>query len=63
MAAYVCLVVLALGLVTLVWGNYWATIQIGSAEPPLVVGVTFVALAAIVIIVSAIRSLWLYPLN
>jgi hypothetical protein len=56
----VCLVFLALGLVTLVLGNYSdrqrRAIHFG-------VGVTFVALAAIVMIVLAVRSLWLYPLN
>jgi uncharacterized membrane protein len=60
MAVYVCLVFLALGLVTLVWGNYSdprrRAISLG-------VGVTFVAFAAIVMIGSAIRSLWLYPLS
>jgi hypothetical protein len=60
MVVYVCLVFLALGLVTLVWGNY-------SDRPRKLstfgLGVTFVALAAIVMIVSAISSLWLYPLS
>jgi hypothetical protein len=60
MAAYVSLVVLVLGFVTLVWGNY-------SDRQRRVthfwVGVTFVALAVFVMIVSAIRSLWLYPLS
>jgi sugar phosphate permease len=60
MTVYVSLVLLTLGLLTLVFGNYSdrqrRAIHFG-------VGVTFVALAAIVMMVSAIRSLWLYPLS
>jgi hypothetical protein len=60
LAIYVCLVFLLLGLVTLAWRNHSdrhrQAIQFGVA-------VTFVALAAIVMIGAAIRSLWLYPLN
>jgi hypothetical protein len=60
MAVYLTLVFLALALMALVWGNYsdrrLRAIHFG-------VGVTFVALAAIVVIVSAIGSLWLYPLG
>jgi hypothetical protein len=60
MAVYVCLIFLALGLLTLVLGN--------TADPQrkashFWVGATFVALAASAMIVSAIRSLWLYPLS
>jgi hypothetical protein len=60
MAVYVCLLFLALELMTLVWGNYSdrrrRVIHFGW-------GATFVALAAIVMLASAIRSLWLYPLS
>jgi hypothetical protein len=48
-----------LGLATLVWGNYSnrqrKALHFGT-------GVAFVALAAIVVMAAAIRSLWLYPL-
>jgi hypothetical protein len=60
MAVYVCLALLTLGLVTLVWGNYsdrqYRAIHFGA-------GATFVVLTLIVVIASAIRSLWSYPLN
>ena len=58
MATSVCLMLLTLGLATLVWGNFSdrqrKAIHFGT-------GVAFVALAAIVMMVLAIRSLWLYP--
>jgi hypothetical protein len=60
MAVYLCLVFLALALMTLLRGNY------SDREQRVVhfgVGVGFVALAAIVMLASAIRSLWLYPLS
>jgi hypothetical protein len=60
MAVYVCLLFLALGLVALVWGNHSDP---GRRAIHFAVGVTFVALAAIAMIGSAIRSLWLYPLS
>ena len=60
MAVYACLVFLATGLAVLVWGNYSAR---RSRATHFGLGVTFVALAAIVMIMSAIRSLWFYPLS
>jgi hypothetical protein len=57
MPALSLLVLLGLALVS---GNYSDPQRKASH---LGVGVTFVALAAIVMIVSAIRSLWLYPLS
>jgi hypothetical protein len=60
MAVYASLVFLTLGLVTLILGNYSG--QRRSATH-FGVGVMFVALAVIVMIVLAIRSLWLYPLS
>jgi Na+/melibiose symporter-like transporter len=60
MAVYICLAFLVLGLVTLAWDNHsdrqHRAVQFGVA-------VMFVAFAAIVMIGSAIRSLWLYPLS
>jgi hypothetical protein len=60
MAVYLSLVFLALALMTLIWGNYSDRRQKAFHFG---VGVTFVALAGIVMIVSAIGSLWLYPLG
>jgi hypothetical protein len=55
-----CLAFLTLALVTLVLGNHseqrHKAVHLGVA-------VTFVALAAIVVLVSVVRSLWLYPLS
>jgi hypothetical protein len=59
MAVSVCLVLLTLGLATLVWGNY-SDRQRKAID--FRTGVAFVALAAIVMIAAAIRSLWFYPL-
>ena len=60
MAVYVCLAFLMLGLLTLIRGHYSdrqdRAMHFG-------VGITFVALAATVMLASAIRSLWLYPLS
>ena len=53
MAMYVCLVFLVLAVMILA----------GRRTPTnFGIGVAFAALAAIVMIASAIRSLWLYPL-
>jgi sugar phosphate permease len=60
MAVYACLVFLATGLAVLVWGNYSDR---RSRATHFGLGVTFVALAAIVMLMSAIRSLWFYPLS
>ncbi len=60
MAVYVSLAFLTLGLLTLVLGNYS---ERQRRDIHFGVVVTFVALAAIVMIVLAIRSLWLYPLS
>jgi hypothetical protein len=58
MAIYFCLVCLALALVTLVWGNSRQRQRAAHFGA----GIVFVALAAIVMIVSVIHSLWFYPL-
>jgi hypothetical protein len=60
MAVYLCLACLALSLVLLVSGNHSDPQRKASHFG---VAATFVALAAIVMIVSAVRSLWLYPLS
>ena len=60
MTVYICLMFLALALVTLMWGNS----SDGPRKPIYFgVGFTLVAAAAAVFMVAAIRSLWLYPLN
>ena len=60
MAIYLCLMLLALSLVMLIWGNYSESRR---KSKHFGVAVTFILLATVVMIVSAIRSLWLYPLN
>jgi hypothetical protein len=60
MAIYVCLAFLALGLMTLVGGNYSDRERKGLHFG---VALIFVALAGIVVILSAVRSLWFYPLS
>jgi hypothetical protein len=60
MAIYACLLFLAIGLAVLIRGNNPGRT---SKTAHFGVGITFVALAAMVMIVSAIRSLWFYPLS
>jgi hypothetical protein len=60
MAIYACLVFLAIGLAVLVRGN---SADRASKAAHFGAGITFAALAAIVLVVSAIRSLWFYPLS
>ena len=55
MAIYVSLVFLVLGLVALAWGN--------RSDRRFALAVIFVALAAMVMTGSVVRSLWLYPLG
>jgi hypothetical protein len=58
MAIYTSLVLLVVGLVVLVRGN-----SSNRRAAHLGLAVTFVVLAAMVMIVAAIVSLWLYPLT
>jgi Na+/melibiose symporter-like transporter len=60
MTVYACLAFLATGLAILVWGNYSDR---RSKATHFGLAFTFVALAVILMIVSAIRSLWFYPLS
>jgi hypothetical protein len=60
MAIYACLIFFAMGLAVLVWGNYSDSRRRAGHFG---LGVGFVALAAIVMVLSAIRSLWFHPLS
>jgi hypothetical protein len=60
MAVYACLAFLATGLAVLVRGHSY---DHQSKATHLGLGLTFVALAALVVLASAIRSLWLSPLS